>query len=99
MMSPGGSMRPIRLAAALASLAVLFVAPIAFADGPTPTHDAGLIRHAPDARTVATAVWTTPVRAQTAFDRLVATTGAWHAAWDADTDVPVRLWGAGIAAP
>jgi cysteine-rich repeat protein len=29
----------------------------------------------------------------------VAGLASWHAQWDRDTDVPLRLWGAGVAAP
>src|SRR5687768_10143770 len=87
-------MRPIRFAAALA---ILLAAPSALAFGPTA--DSGFVMHAPDTRVVSTPAWSTPVRATAAFDRFVAANGAWQAVWDGDTDVPVRMWGAGIPAP
>jgi len=86
-------MRTIWLAGVLATI---LIAPEARAV--VPHHGGGFVAP-PGARVAAPAAWSTPARATAAFDRLVAATGAWQAVWDRDTDVPVRLWGAGVAAP
>jgi cysteine-rich repeat protein len=90
-------MRTTWLAAALA-LAVLAPASRS-AHAFIPQPDIGGYVAARPSRSHVAAAWTTPARAAAAFDRLVADTGAWKAVWDADTDVPIRLYGAGIAAP
>jgi uncharacterized protein (TIGR03382 family) len=53
------------------------------------------------ARTHRTVAWgAAPTAAAAApFQRFVAAHGGWSAQWDADTGVPQRLWGEGIAAP
>jgi len=40
----------------------------------------------------------TPTAAR-AWQRFAAANGAWRSLWDADTGVPLRLWGAGVAVP
>ena len=60
--------------------------PIEVAAG-VPTHVGRLVAHK------------TPVVAAQAFDAFRAKHGAWKALWDAETQVPARLWGEGIAAP
>ena len=41
----------------------------------------------------------TPAAAKAAFDRFRAAYGSWKALWDADTAVPTRIFGEGVAAP
>ncbi len=40
-----------------------------------------------------------PASAKKAWDAFVAGGGAWRSQWDRHTDVPVRIWGEGVAVP
>jgi MYXO-CTERM domain-containing protein len=102
LIAAGGSMGRIQLATRLAAAvatAVLVAPSVRTAHAVVPGPAEGFApAQTRTARSYARGTEVVPVRAAAAFDRLVAATGAWRGVWDLDTDVPVQLWGAGIAA-
>ena len=53
----------------------------------------------PRGRAARVVEWQAPAASRAAWDDFVAARGPWRAVWDADTAVPLRMWGKGIAAP
>jgi cysteine-rich repeat protein len=57
------------------------------------------VAHGTPHRAEVTSTWNVPAAARLPWNRFVDAHGAWQAIWDADTGVPMRLYGRGIAAP
>ena len=51
------------------------------------------------ARIARAVAYQAPATGAAAWQRFTAAHGAWQAMWDADTGVPVRIWGEGVATP